>query len=39
MQALTVMIEDMRGEKRPALIFDPHSSSLPRTGNFKKKAH
>jgi 1-acyl-sn-glycerol-3-phosphate acyltransferase len=38
MQALTVMIEDMRGEKRPALIFDPHSSSLPRTGNFKKKA-
>ena len=39
MQAHTVMIEDMRGEKRPALIFDPHSSSLPRTGNFKKKAH
>jgi 1-acyl-sn-glycerol-3-phosphate acyltransferase len=39
MQALTVMIEEMRGEKRPALIFDPHSSSLPRTGNFKKKAH
>jgi 1-acyl-sn-glycerol-3-phosphate acyltransferase len=38
MQALTVMIEDMRGEKRPTLIFDPHSSSLPRTGNFKKKA-
>ena len=38
MQALTVMIEDMRGEKRPELIFDPHSSSLPRTGNFKKKA-
>ena len=38
MQALTVMIEDMRGEKRPALFFDPHSSSLPRTGNFKKKA-
>jgi len=38
MQALTVMIEEMRGEKRPALIFDPHSSSLPRTGNFKKKA-
>jgi len=38
MQALTVMIEDMREEKRPALIFDPHSSSLPRTGNFKKKA-
>jgi 1-acyl-sn-glycerol-3-phosphate acyltransferase len=38
MKALTVMVEDMRGEKRPALIFDPHSSSLPRTGNFKKKA-
>ena len=38
MQALTVMIEEMRGEKRPAIIFDPHSSTLPRTGNFKKKA-
>jgi 1-acyl-sn-glycerol-3-phosphate acyltransferase len=38
MQALTVMIEEMRGEKRPAVIFDPHSSTLPRTGNFKKKA-
>ena len=38
MKALTVMIEEMRGEKRSALIFDPHSSSLPRTGNFKKKA-
>ena len=38
MQALTSMLEDMRGEKRPEVIFDPHSSPLPRTGNFKKKA-
>lgn len=38
MAALTVMLEEMRGEKRPPLIFDPHTSSLPRTGNFKKKS-
>lgn len=38
MAALTAMLEEMRGEKRPPLIFDPHTSSLPRTGNFKKKS-
>jgi hypothetical protein len=37
MDVLTVMLEDIRGEKRPAQIFDPHTSDLPRTGNFKKK--
>ena len=37
MAELTTMLEDIRGEKRPAQIFDPHTSELPRTGNFKKK--
>jgi len=37
MGELTTMLEDIRGEKRPAQIFDPHTSDLPRTGNFKKK--
>lgn len=37
MKALTLLLEDMRGEKRPDVIFDPHASTLPRTGNFKKK--
>jgi len=37
MGELTSMLEDIRGEKRPAQIFDPHTSDLPRTGNFKKK--
>jgi hypothetical protein len=37
MGELTTMLEDIRGEKRPADIFDPHTSDLPRTGNFKKK--
>jgi hypothetical protein len=37
MGELTSMLEDIRGEKRPVQIFDPHTSDLPRTGNFKKK--
>lgn len=36
MRAITVMLEEMRGEKRPTIIFDPHSSNLPKTGNFVK---
>jgi hypothetical protein len=36
MRAITSMLEDMRGEKRPAAIFDPHTSNLPKTGNFEK---
>lgn len=42
MRAITEMLEDIRGEKRPLEIFDPHTSELPKTGNFvktqKKKA-
>jgi 1-acyl-sn-glycerol-3-phosphate acyltransferase len=38
MGELTTMLEDIRQEKRPAQIFDPHTSDLPRTGNFKKKS-
>ena len=36
MRELTNLLEELRGEKRPAEIFDPHNSALPRTGNFKK---
>jgi 1-acyl-sn-glycerol-3-phosphate acyltransferase len=36
MQAITETLEEIRGEKAPAQIFDPHSSSLPRIGNFKR---
>jgi hypothetical protein len=36
MRELTNLLEELRGEKRPVEIFDPHNSSLPRTGNFKK---
>jgi hypothetical protein len=38
MAAITSILEELRGEKRSADIFDPHSSSLPRTGNYKKKS-
>jgi len=37
MRAIAVLLEEIRGEKRPEVIFDPHTSDLPRTGNFKKK--
>ena len=37
MRAITELLEGIRGEKRPQVIFDPHTSDLPRTGNFKKK--
>jgi len=37
MRALTDLLEELRGAKRPIEIFDPHDSPLPRTGNFKKK--
>jgi len=36
MRELTNLLEEIRGEKRPVEIFDPHHSNLPRTGNFKK---
>jgi 1-acyl-sn-glycerol-3-phosphate acyltransferase len=38
MRELTTTLEGIRGEKRPTVIFDPHTSALPRTGNFKKGA-
>ena len=37
MTAITSILEELRGEKRPVEIFDPHNSALPRTGNYKKK--
>lgn len=36
MRRLTDLLEELRGEKRPEEIFDPHLSTLPRIGNFKK---
>jgi hypothetical protein len=36
MSAITALLEEIRGEERPAAIFDPHTSDLPRTGNFRK---
>lgn len=38
MAAITSILEEIRGEKRPTEIFDPHNSVLPRIGNFKKKS-
>jgi len=37
MAEITKLLEQIRGELAPDEIFDPHKSSLPRTGNFKKK--
>jgi hypothetical protein len=37
MSAITNLLEDIRGEKSPAEIFDPKKSNLPRIGNFKKE--
>ncbi len=36
MSAVTRLLEEIRGEYAPAEIFDPHTSELPRTGNYKK---
>jgi hypothetical protein len=36
MLEITKLLEEIRGEKRPEVIFDPHTSELPRIGNFKK---
>ncbi|MEI6844988.1 MAG: lysophospholipid acyltransferase family protein [Actinomycetes bacterium] len=36
MKILTTMLEEIRGEKAPMSVFDPHTSDLPRTGNFNK---
>ena len=37
MASITKLLEDIRGEKRPTIIFDPHRSDLPRIGNFKRE--
>ena len=37
MSAITRLLEEIRGEKAPTQIFDPHLSDLPRIGNFKKR--
>ena len=37
MDAVTTLLEGLRGESRPAITFDPHQSQLPRTGNYKKR--
>lgn len=36
MGAITELLEEIRGQVRPKAIFDPHTSELPRTGNFRK---
>jgi hypothetical protein len=36
MEAITKLLEEIRGEKAPAEIFDPKKSNLPRIGNFKR---
>ena len=36
MRDITKLLEEIRGEKAPATIFDPHTSGLPRIGNPKK---
>ncbi len=37
MSAITRELEQIRGHKAPLVPFDPHSSDLPKTGNFKSK--
>ncbi len=36
MKILTSMVASIRGENPPSEVFDPHTSDLPRTGNFMK---
>ena len=36
MATLTSMLEEIRGECAPPTPFDPHTSELPRIGNFRK---
>jgi len=37
MKAITVLLEELRGEKAPAVRFDTRKTDLPRIGNFNKK--
>lgn len=34
MKAITTLLEEIRGESAPTVIFDPHQSELPRVGKF-----
>ena len=36
MSAITALLEEIRGERAPAEVFDPRTSTLPRIGNYKK---
>lgn len=36
MQAVTNLLDGLRGESAPTEVFDPRKSNLPRIGNFKK---
>ena len=36
MDRITLLLEELRGEKAPAVRFDPKKSDLPRIGNYKK---
>ncbi|GBL22535.1 hypothetical protein EMGBS5_05290 [Clavibacter sp.] len=36
MDRITELLEILRGQKAPAIRFDPKNSDLPRIGNFKK---
>ena len=36
MEALTVLVEDLRGEKAPAERFDPRKKGMSETGDFRK---
>jgi 1-acyl-sn-glycerol-3-phosphate acyltransferase len=36
MSRITQLLEEIRGEKAPDTIFDPHKAGLPRTGNINK---
>jgi 1-acyl-sn-glycerol-3-phosphate acyltransferase len=36
MDRITELLETLRGEKAPAIRFDPKKSDLPRIGNYKK---
>ena len=39
MSSITALLEQIREEKAPSDIFDPHTSDLPRTGNFKRASN
>jgi hypothetical protein len=36
MKEITKLVEEIRGEKAPAELFDPAKHGMSETGNFKK---